>query len=137
MDIIAMVRALGAALQQDERYLRLVAAEKANDADAVLNDQIAGLQLLQMNFQRESARETPDEAKLNEYDQEFGRQYAQIMQNPNMQAYEQARNEIDALMRYINAILGLCLQGEDPATCEPAPEGGGCSGNCNGCSGCN
>ncbi|MBQ6267437.1 MAG: YlbF family regulator [Clostridia bacterium] len=136
MDIIQMVRELGAALQQDERYLRLVAAEKANDADADLNEKIAQLHMLQLNYQHEASKENPDDAKLEEFDRAFGSQYAEIMQNPNMKVYEQARGEIDALMRYISAILGLCLQGEDPATCEPAPEPSGCSGNCGSCGGC-
>ena len=40
MDIIAMARELGKAIQQDERYKRIDAAKKANDADSVLQDLI-------------------------------------------------------------------------------------------------
>ena len=33
----------------------------------------------------------------------------------------------------MNAIIDLCIAGEDPDTCEPAA---GCSGSCSTCSGC-
>ena len=80
-----------------------------------------------MSFQHEAAKEDKNEQKLEAYDKEFGEIYTQIMANPNMQAYEAARGEIDKLMQYINSIFALCLQGEDPATC-----GGECS-SCGGC----
>ena len=36
MDVIAMARQLGKALQQDEGYLRLMVAQQQNDADETL-----------------------------------------------------------------------------------------------------
>ena len=39
MDVIAKARELGAALQQDERYTKLMEAQKANEADTALNRQ--------------------------------------------------------------------------------------------------
>ena len=119
MDVIAKARELGALLQQDERYLKLMEAQKANEADDALNELIARIQLVQMSFQHEAAKEDKNEQKLEAYDKEFGEIYTQIMANPNMQAYEAARAEIDKLMQYITGIFALCLQGEDPATCEP------------------
>ena len=40
------------------------------------------------------------------------------------------------MMHYITGILALCIQGEDPATCEPEEEHHHCGGDCSGCSGC-
>ena len=40
MDIIKMARELGAAIQQDERYLNFKKAREANEADKPLNDLI-------------------------------------------------------------------------------------------------
>lgn len=136
MDVIALARELGAALQQDERYLKFKAAQEANEKDEALNELIAKLQLLQVSFQHEASKEDKDETKLQEMDQEFGQLYQQIMGNPNMQAYEASAAEIDNLMKYINAIFTLCLQGEDPATCEPKSAEGSCGGNCGSCGGC-
>lgn len=137
MDVIAKARELGAALQQDERYTKLMEAQKANEADTALNELIAKIQLVQMSFQHEAAKEDKNEQKLEAYDKEFGEIYTQIMANPNMQAYEAARGEIDKLMQYINSIFALCLQGEDPATCEPHTEHDhSCGGECASCGGC-
>ena len=135
MDLITKTRELGALLQQDERYLKLMEAQKKNEADSELNELISKIQLVQMSFQHEASKEDRDEQKLAEYDKEFGQLYAQVMENENMKAYEAARAEIDSLMTYLTGILGMCLQGADPETCEPPQEG--CNGNCEGCSGCN
>ena len=135
MDVIAKARELGAALQQDERYLKFTAAQKANEEDTALNELIAKLQLIQLSFQQEASKEDKDDAKIQELDTEFGQLYSQIMANPNMQAYQEAAGEIDELMKYINGIFTLCLQGEDPATCEPHEEHN-CSGECSSCGGC-
>ena len=45
MDIIKMARELGAAIQQDERYLNFKKAREANEADKPLNDLIGELNL--------------------------------------------------------------------------------------------
>lgn len=135
MDVIAIARQLGAALQQDERYLALKKAQETNEADNELNEKIAKLQLLQLSFQQEAQKEEKDSAKLQEMDKEFGQLYSQIMANENMKAYEAAAAEIDGLMKYINGIFSLCLQGEDPETCEPKDEHD-CHGDCCDCGGC-
>ncbi len=136
MDIIKMARELGSALQQDERYIKLRAAQKVNEEDTALNELIAKLQLVQMNFQHEASKEQKDSNRLQELDTEFGQLYNQVMANPNMQAYEAAAAEIDELMKYINGIFQLCLQGEDPATCEPHTHDHSCEGDCCSCDGC-
>ncbi len=136
MDAIALTRQLGAALQQDERYLKLMEAQKVNEEDEALNELIAKLRLVQMNFQHEASKDEKDDARLQQLDTEFGQLYNQVMANPNMQAYEAAAAEIDELMKYITGILQLCLQGEDPETCEPHVHDESCGGDCSGCSGC-
>mgnify|MGYP002513590844 CR=1 FL=1 len=136
MDVIAKARELAALLQQAERYVKLMEAQKANEEDTALNELIARIQLVQMSFQHEASKEDKNEQKLEAYDKEFGEIYTQIMANPNMQAYEAARKDIDDLMQYINAIFALCLQGEDPATCEPLKHDHECGGECSSCGGC-
>ena len=136
MDIIEMTRQLGAALQQDERYFAFREAQKANEADAALNDLIGKLQLCQLQFQQEASKDDKDEAKLRQIDEEYGRIYGEIMASENMKAYDAAVKEVDKLMKYINGILTLCIQGEDPATCEPHIHEHDCSCGCDGCEGC-
>ena len=55
------------------------------------------------------------------------------MCNDNMIEYNKAKEEFDAVMQRANAIIELCTEGEDPATCEPAT---GCTGSCATCGGC-
>ena len=59
------------------------------------------------------------------------------MQKPNMINYENTRRDLDELMNYIMQILAMCVNGEDPETCEPQMnEGAGCHGSCSSCQGC-
>ena len=55
MDVIELTRQLGAAIQQDERYLKFAAAREANEKDPELLDLMGQIQLIQMNYQREAA----------------------------------------------------------------------------------
>lgn len=136
MDVVEMTRQLGAAIQLDERYVAFINAKKKNEDDMALNALIGKLNLVQMNYQNESGKETPDEKKLEGFDDEFRKLYAEIMVNDNMKAYEAARGELDSLMNYIVNLLSLCANGEDPATCEVKTDDENCAGDCSSCGGC-
>lgn len=133
MDVIKLTRELGAAIQKDERYLKFDEIRQANEKDQELLDLMGQIQLIQMNYQRESTQEKPDTAKLTAYETEFNEAYGKFMENEKMQAYEAARAEIDSMMNYIMQLLGLCVNGADPATCEP--EEHNCDGSCHDCGG--
>ncbi|MBR1812038.1 MAG: YlbF family regulator [Clostridia bacterium] len=135
MDVIAKTRELGAVIQQDERYLNFTKAREQNEKDDALNALIAKLNLIQMSYQQEDMKDTPDENVKAGYDREFREVYDQVMQNPNMIAYQTAKQEVDEMMQYVMQLLSLCVNGEDPATCE-VPEPHDCSCGCDGCSGC-
>lgn len=134
MTVEKMTRELGKVIQQDERYLSFQKARQDNEADTALNDLIGQINIIQMNYQREADRENADQAKMEEYDRQFRQLYAQVMANPHMAAYEIARKEVDAMMNYCMKILSLCVNGEDPETCEPEAES--CEGECGSCGGC-
>ncbi len=135
MDIIEITRQLGAAIQQDERYLAFHEARRTNEADTDLNDLINKIQLIHMSYQHEAAKDDANEEKLAAYDKEFSEVYQAVMANENMQKYEAARHAVDDMMNEITAILSLCVQGEDPKTCQPQEEHH-CSGECGSCGGC-
>lgn len=135
MTVIELTRELGKAIQADERYLKLMAAKEANDNDSDLNALIGKLNLIQMSYQHEAEGDA-DEAKMNEFDKEFREVYGEVMLNENMKNYEAAREEVDDMMNYIMQILSLCVNGEDPETCEPAAPDGACTGSCSTCGGC-
>ena len=64
MDIIKLTRELGAAIQQDERYLNFAKAREENEKDAELNELMAQIQMVQMNYQMEASKEAPDAEKM-------------------------------------------------------------------------
>ena len=138
MSVIELTRQLGAAIQKDERYLAFAAAKEANEKDEALNALMGEIQMIQMNYQMEASKETPDSAKMQEFEAEFNAKYEAFMANENMQKYDEARAEVDSMMNYIMQILGLCVNGADPMTCEPeAPHEHNCDGSCcSDCSGC-
>ena len=136
MSVIELTRQLGAAIQQDERYLAFAAAKEANEKDEALNALMGEIQMIQMNYQMEASKETPDSAKMQEFEAEFNAKYEAFMANENMQKYDEARAEVDSMMNYIMQILGLCVNGADPATCEPEQHDHSCDGACSSCSGC-
>ncbi|MDD6276352.1 MAG: YlbF family regulator [Clostridia bacterium] len=135
MDIIEITRQLGAAIQEDERYIAFHEARKINEADTDLNDMINKIQLIHLSYQHEAAKDDASEEKLQAYDKEFSEVYEAVMANENMQRYEAARKAVDEMMNKITAILALCVQGEDPATCDPEAAHD-CSGDCGSCGGC-
>ena len=137
MSVIELTRQLGAAIQKDERYLAFAAAKEANEKDEALNALMGEIQMIQMNYQMEASKETPDSAKMQEFEAEFNAKYEAFMANENMQKYDEARAQVDSMMNYIMQILGLCVNGADPATCEPEEQHDhSCDGSCSSCSGC-
>ena len=137
MSVIELTRQLGAAIQKDERYLAFAAAKEANEKDDALNALMGEIQMIQMNYQMEASKEEPDSAKMQEFEAEFNAKYEAFMANENMQKYDEARTEVDSMMNYIMQILGLCVNGADPATCEPEQQHDhSCDGSCSSCSGC-
>ena len=137
MSVIELTRQLGAAIQKDERYLAFAAAKEANEKDEALNALMGEIQMIQMNYQMEASKEDPDSAKMQEFEAEFNAKYEAFMANENMQKYDEARAEVDSMMNYIMQILGLCVNGADPATCEPEQQHDhSCDGACSSCSGC-
>ncbi len=136
MDVITAARELGKAIQLDERYIAFQAAQKANEEDIELNGLIGKLNLIQLSYQNESAKDEPDQKKLEGMDSEFREIYGQIMLNENMRNYEEAKGNVDEMMNYVIQLLTLCVNGDDPATCEPQSQEEGCGGNCASCGGC-
>ena len=136
MDIIKLTRELGAAIQQDERYLAFTKAREENEKDTELNELMGQIQMVQMNYQLEASKEEPDSAKMQAFEEEFNTLYTKFMANGKMQAYDSARTEVDEMMNYIMQILSLCVNGADPATCEPEKHDHECGGSCSSCSGC-
>ncbi len=136
MDIIELTRKLGAAIQRDPRYTEHAMARQANDQDEALQDMIGQFNLLRMSINTEMSKEDGEknDEKVHKLNEELKACYGKIMDNENMKRYQAANDALEAMMKQINGILALCVNGEDPETCDPTPSG--CSGSCSSCAGC-
>ena len=135
MNTIEAARALGAAIQQDERYLKFQEATKTSDTDALLQSKIGEFNMLRMQLSNEMQKQDKDADKLTSLDNDIKALYDEIMAMPSMIAYNEAKAALDDMLGSVNYIIGMSANGEDPMTCpERAPEG--CTGSCASCGGC-
>ncbi len=136
-DVIKLARELGAALQEDPKFAALQDAKAKNDADEELQNLIGELNLIVMQFNKEmeKSEQVKDESKIEKLNKKYMEMYNTIMANPNMLVYQKAQADMEAVANEINAILAMCLNGEDPMTCDPHANDG-CTHNCGTCGGC-
>ena len=133
MDVIAIARELGKAVQQDERYIKMMAQQQANDEDTALQQLIGEFNLKRVALNTEINKADKDQEKINALNSEIKDIYAKIMENENMQSYNEAKSELDSLMDFVLQILRGSVNGEDPETIQ---QQSGCSGSCSSCAGC-
>lgn len=134
MDLEKLTRELGKAIQASAEYKALEEAKANNDADQKLQEQIEQFNMIRVKLSTEMQNEKPDDEKVKSLDAELKGLYAEVMNNKNMMAFNIAKQDVDDVMQRISSILVMCVNGEDPDTCEPAPSG--CSGSCASCGGC-
>lgn len=135
MNVIELTRQLGKAIQEDERYKKYEEICALNDKDTELQNSIGEFNQMRTELSFEMRRPDKDADKLTQLDKEIKELYDTIMAMPKMVAYNEAKAEIDALMKSVYYILQQSANGEDPETC-PAEAPTGCSGSCSSCSGC-
>ncbi|MCI8496989.1 MAG: YlbF family regulator [Clostridiales bacterium] len=128
-----MARAMGKAIQEDERFQRYEAARQANDSDEALQKLIGEFNLKRIALNTEAGKPERDQEKIARLNDEMKTVYGQIMANENMLAYQSTKEELDALLSKINMIIVGSANGEDPDSIDTE---GGCSGSCSSCSGC-
>ena len=133
MDVIALTRELGKAIQADERYAKYLAAKEVNDKDDELQKLIGDFNLGRMQLNQEMSKSDKDNDKINELNTKIRTLYGQIMTNPSMCAYNAAKVEMDRMLDMITNIITLSANGEDPMTCQAEPQ---CTGSCATCGGC-
>ena len=135
MDVLTAARELAKALQESEAYLAMSEAREKNDKNIELQEKISNFNLKKIALNRETAKEERNSDKISTLDREIREAYQDIMNDPNMKAYSEAKGKVDELMKKIEFVLGMALNGADPETVE-VPESTGCSGNCSSCAGC-
>lgn len=134
MDIIEQAREIGKEIQRDERYLKMQIALQNADADKELQDLIGQYNLKRMSLQNEMQAEKRDDDRVKACRMAMDALYDSIMKNGNMAEYNSAKEEMEKLMRRVNAILEQSVNGGDPETADYDEHA--CGGNCAACGGC-
>lgn len=134
-DLMEMAKALGKALQQDERYLAFRRASEVNDKDEALQGLIGEFNLKRLDLSNEQDKAEPDRDRVKALDAEVEQLYVQIMSNASMAAYQGARAEFEQLLDGINRVIAMSAAGQDPDSYDPNAAAS-CGGNCAGCAGC-
>lgn len=131
--IIDMTRALGRAIQMDERYLALQKVREANDSDTALQDSIRIFNDARTALNEELAKPGRDDQKIAKLNAEVQRLYDEVLASDGMMKYEDTKTGIEDLFSYINAIITTAVNGGDVEAVTQPEE---CGGDCGGCAGC-
>lgn len=134
MDIIALARELGKAIQQEESYIKLHEVQDKADADTELQSLIGEFNLKRMSINNEASKKERDQDKLSQLNTEMREVYSKIMSNENMIAYNSAKEEFDAVANRVLVIVQQSAEGADPDTADYSQSS--CSGSCETCGGC-
>ncbi|HCB96281.1 MAG: YlbF family regulator [Ruminococcus bromii] len=134
MNIIALARELGKAIQQEESYIKLHEVQDKADADTELQSLIGEFNLKRMSINNEASKKERDQDKLSQLNTEMREVYSKIMSNENMIAYNSAKEEFDAVANRVLAIVQQSAEGADPDTADYSQSS--CSGSCETCGSC-
>ena len=133
MTVKEATRKLGAAIQQDERYIEFAKASLANDKDEDLQAKIGEFNLVRMSLDKALGEEEQDNGKVQALNEQLRSLYTEIMNGELMTKYNEAKAKLDNLMNEVNSIIMQCVDGAEPSTCEPEHA---CTGSCSTCGGC-
>ena len=132
MNVIEAARNLGKILQQDEAYIAYAKALLDSEKDEELQNKIGNFNITKMNLDSELSKDEKDDEKVKELNAALRKAYDEIMSNPKMVAFNEAKGAVDTMLSQINTIIMMSVQGADPETCEI----NSCAGDCSSCGGC-
>ncbi len=124
------------AFQQEACYKKLDEARTTNDNDTELQNMLGEFNLVRLDLNNEISKDERSEERVSELNTRINELYNGIMTNPHMLAYNQAKEEVEEFIHYVNAILNTAIDGGDPMMAEPPAPAEGCGGSCSSCSGC-
>ncbi len=134
MDCIELFKKAAAAMQADPRCVALNTTQKACDEDETLQDLIGQFNLARIDMNEEVGKPERNNQRIAELNKKVGKIYNEIMENPKMVAYNEAKKEVEGMINHINAIVNTAVEGGDPMLVEQPAEA--CTGSCSSCSGC-
>ncbi len=133
---IDLFKEAAAQMQKEAEYLALKGTTEKNDADETLQTLIGDFNLarIDLNSELSKSAEEKDKDRVAMLNTRVNDLYQAIMENESMKAYNEAKQEMEAVVAWVNAIITTAVNGGDPMTVEQPT--GGCSGSCASCGGC-
>ncbi|MEG1271543.1 MAG: YlbF family regulator, partial [Ruthenibacterium sp.] len=106
IDAITMFKQAAAQLQKEEAYVALDGTRKLNDNDEALQALIGDFNLARIDLNTElSKNEDKDQDKIAQLNTKVNQLYNDIMTNESMASYNEAKEELEGVVNYINAII--------------------------------
>ena len=100
MTVEEAVRTLGKCIQADPRYQQYQQAKQNNDADTALQEQIGAFNMKRMSYQRKMDEDPEENAEaLQTLEKELDALYTEILKNPNMVAFQEAKDKMDSMTK--------------------------------------
>ena len=127
MNIFELAEALGKALKEDEKLLRLEKAKAAYQSDKDLQKKLVEYEVQQKALQGEITREERDTLFIDTIQKRIDVLYHEIMEHPVFVELNEAQADVNELMNAVNNTITFHITGEKPAcTHDCSTCGGGC-----------
>ena len=126
-NIFEIAAALGEALKEDGKLVRLDAAKKAYEADGDLQKMMVEYEVQQKALQGEITREERDTLFIDTIQKRIDLLYRSIMEHPVFMELNEAQAEVNELMNAVNNTITFHITGEEPSSC---------THDCSTCGGC-
>lgn len=130
--ILDLTKELAKELQQSDLYQNYEIAKQTADKDEKLQHSIREFNELKENITKIMQNSEAPKDNLDEMNSKLKEIYDNVMNEPNMLIFNNAKDELDKLMLKINNILTSALNGEEPS--EEQSCGHSENGGCEGCS---
>ena len=128
MTIFELASALGKALKEDEKLVRLAEAKKKYEEDFDLQKLLVEYEVQQKALQTEVTREERDTMFIDVIQKRINEIYDTVMNHPVFIELNEAQTEVNELMTAVNNTITFEITGEVPScTHDCSTCGGGCS----------
>ena len=126
--IFDLAAALGKALKEDSKLVRLDAAKKAYEAEGGLQKMMVEYEVQQKALQGELVREERDTLFIDTIQKRIDQLYKDIMSHPVFVELNEAQSDVNELMNAVNNTITFHITGEQPSSCthDCSTCGGGC-----------
>ncbi len=135
-DAITLFQEAALQLQKEEAYLSLMGTRELNDKNEELQELITEFNVARIDLNQEASKAgDKDQEKFNALNAKVNDLYTDIMECDTMVNYNEAKEELENVIRHIQAIIDTAVSGGNPMNVTEAPSAS-CGGSCNSCSGC-